>query len=165
MSAIADFRIIETSKLNELRENAQIKIEKRLFSKKVIDNYWDFLNANTTKLKDFDWSGYTFNNLLIFLEEKKGVDLLKGKYDDIANEIVEKRQNGTFILTFEHRQKYLDKLNPENYSEKELIDFNKNFSEEDDPELAKAEMEGIKALQDSLSLLKDDTKVVLLTIS
>lgn len=165
MSAIVDFRIIETSKLNELRENAEIKIEKRLFSKKVIDNYWDFLNANTTKLKDFDWSGYTFNNLLIFLEEKKGVDLLKGKYDDIANEIVEKRQNGTFILTFEHSQKYLDKLNPENYSKKELIDFNKNFSDEDDPELAKAEMEGIKALQDSLSLLKDDTKVVLLTIS
>src|SRR4249919_2188398 len=110
MSAIADFRIIETSKLNDLRDNAEIKIEKKLFSKKVIDNYWDYLNANSKKLKDFDWSGYIFANLLIFLVEKKGIDLLKGKYDDIANVIVERRQNSTIIFTFDHKEKYLSDL-------------------------------------------------------
>jgi hypothetical protein len=130
----------------------------------VVDNYWDFLDTHTTKLKDFPWSGYVFNNLFVFLDEKKGVNLLDGQYDDVANDIVEKRQTATFILTMEHRQQYLDKLNPENYSEKELIDFNKDFSEEDDPELAKAQREGIRALRDSLLLLTDDTKVILLTI-
>ena len=164
MSAIADFRIIETSKLNQLRDNAEIKIEKKLFSKKTIDNYWDFLNANSKRLKDFDSSGYIFTNLLVFLEEKKGIDLMKSKHDDIADDIIKKRQNGTFILTYDHRQQYLDKLNPDNFTTNELIDFNKEFSEEDDPELAKAEIEGIKALRDSLELLNDDTKVILLSI-
>ena len=164
MSAIADFRIIETSKLNQLRDNAEIKIEKKIFSKKTIDNYWNFLDTHTTKLKDFTWSGYVFNNLFIFLNEKKGVNLLDSQYDDIANDILEKRQTATFILTIEHRQQYLGKLSPDIYSEKELIDFNKDFSEEDDPELAKAQLEGIQALRDSLILLTDDTKVILLTI-
>lgn len=164
MSAIADFRIIETSKLNQLRDNAEIKIEKKIFSKKTIDNYSNFLDTHTTKLKDFAWSGYVFNNLFIFLNEKKGVNLLDSQYDDIANDILEKRQTATFVLTMEHRQQYLDKLSPDIYSEKELIDFNKDFSEEDDPELAKAQLEGIQALRDSLILLTDDSKVILLTI-
>lgn len=164
MSAVADFRLIETSKLNDLLDNAEIKIEKKLFSKKVIDNYWDYLNTNSKKLKDFDWSGYIFANLLVFLEEKKGIDLLKGKYDDIANAIVDKRQNSTFILTYDHKQKYLTNLSPDKFTLDELIEFNKDFSEEDDPELAKAEIEGVKALRDNLDLLTDDNHVILLSV-
>jgi hypothetical protein len=164
MSAIADFRLIETSKLNDLRDNAEIKIEKKLFSKKIIDNYWDYLDANSKKLKNFEWSGYIFANLLIFLEEKKGIDLLKGKDDDIANVIVERRQNSTFIFTFDHKQKYATGLSPDKFTLDELIEFNKDFSEEDDPELAKAEIEGIKSLKENLELLTDDSHVVILSV-
>jgi hypothetical protein len=164
MSAVADFRLVETSRLNELSSKAEIKIEKKFFSKKVTDDYWEFLYANSKKLKDFNWSGYVFADLLEFLVEKKGIDLLKGKYEDIANSISEKRENATFILTYEHRQKYLDQLNPDIFSLDELIAFNKEFSEDDEVELAKAEMEGIRFLRDNLSLLTDDTKVVLLTV-
>jgi hypothetical protein len=164
MSAIADFRLIETSKLNELRDNAEVKIEKTLFSKKTIDTYWDYLNANTSKLKDFGYSGYVFADLLIFLAENKGIDLLKSKYDDIANSIVEKRQNSTIILTYDHRKAYLDKLTAEKFSTEELIAFNKDFSENDDPELAQAEIEGIKALRDCLDQLTGDNQVVLLSV-
>ena len=164
MSAIADFRLIETSKLNELRDHAEIKIEKKLFSKKTIDNYWDFLNSNSKKLKDFGHSGYIFADLLIFLAENKGIDLLTSKYDDIANSIVERRQNSTIILTYDQRQAYLDKLNADRFSADELIAFNKDFSENDDPELAKAEIEGIRALRDSLDQLTRDNQVVLLSV-
>ena len=164
MSAIADFRLIETSKLNELQDNAEIKIEKKLFSKKTIDTYWEYLNSNSKKLKDFGYSGYIFADLLIFLAENKGIDLLKSKYDDIANSIVERRQNSTIILTYDQRQAYLDKLDADKFSTDELIAFNKDFSENDDPELAKAEIEGIKALQYSLDLLTGDNQVVLLSV-
>jgi len=91
MSAIADFRLIETSKLNDLLNNAEIKVEKKLFGKKLIDNYWNYLNANSMRLKDFNWSGYIFADLLIFLQEKKGIDLLNGKYNDIVDAIIERR--------------------------------------------------------------------------
>jgi hypothetical protein len=164
MSAIADFRLIETSKLNDLRDNAEIKIENKIFGKKTIDTYWDYLNSNSKKLKDFGYSGYIFADLLIFLVENKGIDLLKSKYDDIANSIVEKRQNSTIILTYDHRQAYLDKLTEDKFSTEELIAFNKDFSENEDPELAKAEMEGIKALRNSLHQLTGDNQVILLSV-
>jgi len=164
MSAIADFRIIETSRLNELVDNAEIKTVKKFFSKKITDNYWDYLNANSKKLKEFGYSGYIFANLLIFLTENKGIDLLKSDYDEIANVISEKRQNSTIIFTHSHRQTFLDKLDSDNFNLEELITFNKNFSEDDDPELAKAELEGIRALQESLAQLNGDNQVVLLSV-
>ncbi|MFA6463320.1 MAG: hypothetical protein WCT51_04765 [Candidatus Shapirobacteria bacterium] len=164
MSAIADFRLIETSRLNDLRDNAEIKIEKKLFSKKVIDKYWDYLDSISKKIENFDGSGYIFGNLLVFLEEKKGIDLLKSSYDEIVNSIVEKRQTSAFIFTFDHRQKYLDKLDPDNFTIDELITFNKEFSEDDDMEFAKAEIDAIKLLQDNLKLLTGDNIVILLNV-
>ena len=164
MSAIADFRIIETSKLNELRDNAEVRIEKKLFSKKTIDNYWTWLDSNSKKLKDFEYSGYIFADLLIFLVENKGIDLLKGGYDDVADSISEKRQNSTIILTYDQRQAYLDRLDDGKFTTDELIAFNKEFSENVDPELAETELEGIRALRFSLEQLEGDHQVVLLSV-
>jgi hypothetical protein len=164
MSAIAEFRIIETSKLKELLDNAEIRVEKKLFSKKKIDNYRGYLDLNSLKLKDFNYSGFIFADLLIFLAENKGIDLLKSKYDDIANSIVEKRQHSMIILTYDQQQAYLDRLDAENFSTDELIAFNKEFSEDEDPESAKVEIEGIKALRDSLAQLTGDDQVVLLSV-
>lgn len=164
MSAITNFRLIETSKLNELRENAAVKIEKKFFSKKTIDNYWNYLNSNSEKLRDFKYSGYIFANLLIFLAENKEIDLLKSEYDDIASAIAERRQNSTIILTYRHREAYLHKLETNKFAMSELIAFNKDFSEDVDPELANAEMAGIEALRDSLDHLTSDNQVVLLSV-
>ena len=164
MSAIADFRLIETSKLSDLKAHAEVQIKKTLFSKKTVDSYWTYLDANSLKLKDFPWSGHIFSSLLIFLEEKKGIGLLRSSHDDIADNISELRQSGAFILTFDHKQKHLKDLSPDKFSLEELIEFNVEFSEENDPELAQACIAGIKALRDSLELLTDDKSVVLLSI-
>jgi len=164
MSAIADFRIIKTDKLDSLKESAEIKIKKGFFKKTVIDNYWNFLNENSSKLKNFEWSGYIFGSLLIYLQENKGIDLLTSEFDSITNWISEKRNASVMIFTINHKKSYFEKLELENFNEAELIEFNKEFSEDDSPELAKAEMDGIKAIQNSLSELKDENEVVLLTI-
>ncbi len=164
MSAIAEFRLIEVSKLEELRSVAEIKVEKKLFSKKVIDNYWNFLNNNSKRLKDFNQSGYVFADLLIFLEENKGIDLFKGEYENIANEIAKKRENTTLVFSFDQKKRYLNDLDPEKFSLAELIEFNKGFSENDDPELAKAELEGIKLLRESLEQLSDNGHVIILSV-
>lgn len=164
MSAIADFRLFETSKLNQLRDNAEIRVEKKLFGNKVIDNYPSYLSLNSKKLKDFKYSGYIFANLLIFLAENKDIDLLKGAHDNIADSVIEKRKNTTIILTYDHREKYLSKLNADNFTLEELISFNKDFSDDDDAGLAKAEIEGIKALRENLELLTGDHEVILLSI-
>jgi hypothetical protein len=164
MSAIADFRLLDTVKLNELRDNAEIKVEQKLFEKKTIDHYWNYLNSNSKQLKDFEYSGYIFADLLVFLEENKGIDLLNGRYKDIADHISERRSNFTTILTYDHREAFLNKLNPDDFTIDELIAFNKDFSEQDDPVLAEAELAGIKALKDSLDQLSSDNQIVLLTV-
>ena len=164
MSAIADFRMIAVSKLKELSDKAEVKVEKGFFTNKTIDGYWAYLDSNSKKLGDFNYSGYIFADLLIFLAEGKGIDLLKGAYDDIANTISEKRQRSAIIFTHHHKQSYLDMLSPDRFTIEELITFNKSFSENDDPELARMELEGIKALRNSLELLTSEDHVILLTI-
>jgi hypothetical protein len=153
MSAIADFRIIETFRLEELKTKA---VQGKKF-------YVDYIERNTKKLKTFDRPGYIFAHLLIFLEEK-GIVLLKGLYHDLSEELSELCENSILILTFDHRQQYLDALDPENFSIEELITFNADFSEDVDAELAHAEMEGISALHNGLSQLAGDVDVLLLSI-
>lgn len=155
MSAIADFRIIDIDKLEALKEA----------SEKLIEDYWNFLDNNSIKLEKFNWSGYIFADLLIFLQEEKQIDLFTSEFDSMSNWISEKRNTSVMIFTFDHKNTYLDSLELRNFSTTELVAFNKDFSEDDSPELAKAEMDGIKAIRNSLDELKNENKVVLLTVS
>jgi hypothetical protein len=165
MSAIADFRLIESAKLDQLANAAVINIEKGFFSKKVIDNYWNFLDANSKKVTGFGGSGYIFGNLFIYLQEKKGINLLEGKYDQLANELSLKRENSSIILTHSQKQNHLGDLVSDNFNLQEMIEFNKEFSEDEDPDLAKYQMEGIKALAESLRQIPSEEYVVLLSVS
>lgn len=164
MAAIAAFRRIEVSKLEALRSVAEIKVEKKLFSKKVIDNYWNFLDNNSKRLKDFNGSGYVFADLFIFLDEHKGIHLLKGEHENISNEISKKRGNATFLFSFEQKKAYWNGLDSQHFSLAELIEFNKGFSENDDPELAEAELDGINLLRENLEQLTDTNHVIILSI-
>jgi hypothetical protein len=56
------------------------------------------------------------------------------------------------------------KLIPEKFSTNELIEFNKDFSENDDPEIATAQLEGIAALKQSLDSIPSINFAVLLFI-
>jgi len=165
MSALAEFRIIETNRLNDLKDKAEVKIVKRgLFKKEKIDEFWTFLDSNSEKQKDFDWSGYVFGNLLIFLQENKEINILDSEHESIANWISEKRGISTIIFTYAHKESFLEKLNSINITTDELIEFNKEFSEDSDPEFAKAELEGVKAISENLEKLTDDSKVIILTV-
>jgi hypothetical protein len=163
MSAIAIFRIIETEKLEDLKEAAEIKIKKGFFSKTVTDNFEIFLESNSTKLSDFQWSGYIFGNLLFFLKEQKNIDLLSSEFDSICNWIAEKRKVSVMIFTYKHKVAFYEKLSSEKLTNEELLEFNKEFSEDEDSELAVAKKAGIDAIMKSLEELKDESKVVLLT--
>jgi len=133
-----------------------VRSERKFLGRKTIDNYWNYLDLHATSLKDFGYSGHVFSNLLIYLMEERGIDLLSTRYDAVANSLGERRQNSTIILTFDQRQAFLEKLNADEFDQGELIAFNKDFSDDDDPELAKAEIEGIKFLQYSLGQLTGD---------
>lgn len=88
MSAIASFYLLDTSKLDELTQNAEIITKKSLFSKKVTDNYWGYLSNNSKELNGFGGSGYIYGNLLVYLQEEKNIDLTQNEYDNIAKNLL-----------------------------------------------------------------------------
>jgi hypothetical protein len=164
MSSIATFHLLETAKLPELQENAEVKIQKSLFSKKTVDTYLDWQEANSREVIDFPYSGHAFATLLPFLEEQKEINLWESEYHEIADDLSQKRGYTALILTYKHRQQYIETLAPELFTPEELLTFNREFAEENDPALVEAELAGIKALRDCLALLQDDKHVILLAI-
>lgn len=164
MSAIASFYLIDTSKLDDLKQNAEIIIKRGLFSKKVTDKYWDYLASNATELKSFDGSGHVYANLLVFLQQEKSIDLLTNQYDETAKELVDKRGSSHFLFSHKQKNAFLTQLDPSLFSLTEIQKFNQDFSEEDDEETAASTLEAIRLLHDNLSKVKSDNEVLLLIV-
>jgi len=164
MSAIASFYLLDTSKLDDLKENAEIIVKKSLFSKKLIDNYWEYLANNATELKSLDSSGYVYANLLVFLQDEKNIDLLTNQYDDTAKELVDKRGSSHFLFTHQQKKSFLPQLDPSLFSLIEIQNFNQEFSEEGDEETASLTLEAINLLHDNLGKVENESQVLLLIV-
>lgn len=164
MSAIASFYLLDISKLDGLVQNAEIEIKKSFFSKKMIDNYWNYLADNASELPGLNGSGYIYGNLLTYLDEEKNIDLLTNEYDGLVKEIVEKRGNAHFLFTNTQKTEFLRRLNPEDYSIKEIQKFNQDFSEEGDEETARLSLSALGLLKSNLEKIQSDNEVLLLIV-
>ncbi|MBS1604133.1 MAG: hypothetical protein JST42_15810 [Bacteroidetes bacterium] len=94
MSIVASFFLIDRLLVDQLVENAEVVVVKKLFSKKIIDPYWDLLQTHGTSLPDLDYSGYNgevFINVLQFLSERRGINLNRSELQAQAEEISRKR--------------------------------------------------------------------------
>jgi hypothetical protein len=164
MALIASFNLLAASQLPELVEQATIHIKKGLFSSKRIDNYWDYLEQNTTPLKSLEYkdhNGGILLNVLTFLGEKHGINLTSSEFHKEASEISDKREASTFILTHAQKTQYLDMLDPARFDLAEIRQYNIEFEEDDDPDTAQACLEAIRTLHDNLNEIRDDSTVVL----
>ncbi len=164
MSAIASFYLLDTSKLEDLKQNAEIIIKKSIFSKKVTDNYWDYLACNATELKRFDGSGYVYANLLFFLQEEKNIDLLTNQFDDIAKELVSKRGYSHFLFTHKQKKSFLAQLEPSLFSLTEIQEFNQDFSGEGDEETSALTLNAIRLLSENLRKVENESQVLMLIV-
>ena len=97
MSLTASFYLLDTTRLEELRLNAEVTVKNRLFNKKVIDNYWNYLTTNATELSGFDGPGYIYGNLLVYFEEEKNIDLTTNEYDSLIKDLINKRGSAHFL--------------------------------------------------------------------
>lgn len=151
MSAIALFIKIPVSAIAGLREAAVVK--KRILGPPR-DTYWQYLREHGTDAANFRWNGYAFNPLLVYLEEERQIDLGKSAYDELAGFLTKARRCSHAILTPAHRQAYLARLDPGLFSEEELRRYADEFTGSPNPEAGKAMLDGIAALQQSLSDLE-----------
>jgi hypothetical protein len=164
MSAIASFYLLDTSKLDELIQHAEVIVRKTFFRKKVIDNYWDYLTNNTSELGDFDASGYIYSNLFVYLQEEKNIDLLTNEYDNMEKELDDKRGCAHFLFTHHQKETFLTQIDPRLYSLADLQKFNQDFSEDGDEETAALTLDAIRVLHNNLDKIRNDRQVLLLIV-
>ena len=123
----------------------------------------DFLQTHAKPLTEYDGSGYVYSTLLEYLAER-GIDLEESEYAALAAERTEEHYALCTVLTKEHKQAYLDKLNLANYDENELGAYYNEFNDTKEAEAGSNMLEAIRVLQFNLREA-DETSVVLLILS
>ncbi len=121
--------------------------------------YISFLSANGSSVADYDWDGDTFNVLLPVLADDYDIDLETGE-NEIVADISEAVESTVFILTADEKEKYLDRLSPDNFSEEELREVYEDFTEEEEEEAGDMMLDAINALFQSLQEVDADHVVV-----
>jgi hypothetical protein len=121
-----------------------------------------FLAANGTSVADYDYDGEVFSALLPILSEEYDIDLEISE-NEIVADIAETLESLVFILTAEDQQKYLAKLNPDNFTEDELAEAYEDFTEEENEEAGEMMLGAVTALHQSL-LEVDADHVVVVTV-
>jgi hypothetical protein len=160
MSAIASFILLPRTALKGLRKAA---VPKKRFFGPTKDSYWDFLAQNGREVGHYQWSGYVLIPVLIWLQKEHQTDLLKSSYDELAAFLGSIRKSSHLILSVEHKNAYLERLDPSGLSIEKLRDYYNKFNEENEPDAGMPMMDGVRAIRQSLAQL-DDTSVVILII-
>ena len=156
MSAIALFIQIPVSAIEGLRKAA---VPTRTWYGKPQDHYWEYLRQHGRETVEFHWSGYVFNSLLVYLEEKHGILLESEKgseYHELAEFLWKARGSSFAVLTPAQRDAYAERLDPALFPDEELIAFDNEFNGRDDgAEALEAMKAGIDALRKALNQLED----------
>jgi|GEM_PF-3079317 hypothetical protein len=121
-----------------------------------------FLAANGTSVVDFDYDGDIFSVLLPILSDDYDIDLEASENEAVAD-IAEATETLVFILTQEDQDKYLAKLDPDNFDEEELADAYEDFTEEENDEAGEAMLAGVSALHQALGET-DAEHIVVVTV-
>ena len=75
------------------------------------DEFWDVLGRQTITRIEYSWSGHVLGTVLPYLDEQ-GIDLVHSEHDEVASTISQTRGDSVFVLTSDHRERYLARLDP-----------------------------------------------------
>ena len=118
-----------------------------------------FLAANGTSVADYDEDGEIFSVLLPILSEEYDIEM-EASENEIVAEIAEASEALVFILSQDDQEKYLTKLNPDNFSEGELREAYEDFTEDEEEGAGAWMLSAITALHQSLMEVDADHVVV-----
>jgi hypothetical protein len=122
-----------------------------------------FLAANGSSVADFDEDGEIFSVVLPILADDYDIDLETSENEMVAD-IAEAMEALVVILTVGDQEKYLSRLNPEEFSAEELADAYEDFTEEEDEDAGERMLAAIAALHQALAET-DAEHVVVVTVS
>jgi hypothetical protein len=122
-----------------------------------------FLAANGSSVADFDEDGEIFSVVLPILADDYDIDLETSENEMVAD-IAEAMEALVVILTVGDQERYLSRLNPEEFSAEELADAYEDFVEEEDEDAGERMLAAIAALHQALAET-DAEHVVVVTVS
>jgi hypothetical protein len=117
------------------------------------DEFWDVLGRETITRIEYAWSGYVLATLLPYLD-KQGIDLLHSDHDEAASTLSQTRQGPVFVLTTDHRERYLARLDPSQFDGAVLRRYYEEFNETAAEGVDYAMLDGIAFLRDTLAPLE-----------
>jgi hypothetical protein len=117
------------------------------------DAFWDVLSRETITRIEYSWSGYVLATLLRYLDEQ-GIDLMHSDHDQVASSISQTREGSVFVLTSDHRERYLARLDPSTVDGAVLRSYYEEFNDMAAEGVDYALLDGIAFLRDTLAPLQ-----------
>ena len=117
------------------------------------DEFWDVLGRETITRIEYGWSGYVLATLLPYLDEQ-GIDLMRSDHDAVASTLSQTRAGSVFVLTSDHRERYLARLDPSQFDGAVLRRYYEEFNETAAEGVDYAMLDGIAFFRDTLAPLE-----------
>src|SRR5947209_14885215 len=117
------------------------------------DEFWDVLGRETITRFEYAWSGDVLATLLPYLDEQ-GIDLMHSDHDEVASTISQTGEGSVFVLTSDHRERYLARLDPSAFDGAVLRGYYEEFNETAAEGVEYAMLDGIAFFRDTLAPLE-----------
>jgi gluconate kinase len=117
------------------------------------NEFWDVLGRETMTRIDYAWSGFVLATLLTYLDEQ-GIDLMHSDHDEAASAISQTREGSVFVLTSDHRARYLARLDPIAFDGAVLRRYYEEVNETAAEGVDYAMLDGIAFFRDTLAPLQ-----------
>jgi hypothetical protein len=126
------------------------------------EEFWDVLGRETITRFEYAWSGDVLATLMTYLDEQ-GIDLMHSAHDEVASAISQTREGAVFVLTSDHRERYVARLDPSAFDGAVLRRYYEEFNETAAAGVDYAMLDGIAFFRDTLAAL-DSAIVAVLVI-
>jgi hypothetical protein len=123
-----------------------------VISESALPEFCDVLGRETITRFEYAWSGYVLATLLPYLGEQ-GIDLMHSDHDEVALTISQSREGSVFVLTSDHRERYLARLDPSAFDGAVLRRYDEGFNETEAEGVDYAMLDGIAFFRDTLAPL------------
>ena len=123
------------------------------------DQFWDVLGRETITRIEYGWSGYVLATLLPYLDEQ-GIDLMQSDHDQPALVLSQTRADPAFVLTSDHRERYLARLDPIAFDGAVLRRYYEEFNETAAEGVDAAMLDGIAFFRDTVAPLESEIVAV-----
>ena len=125
------------------------------------DECWDVLGRQSITRIEYCWSGSVLATLLPYLDEQ-GIDLMHSDHDEPASTLSQTQESSVFVLTSDHRDRYLKRLDPIEFDGAALRRYHEEFNELTAEGVGYAMLDGIAFFRDTLAPLRPAIVAVLI---